>query len=774
MSARNRAEVVDANLVEWLRGEGAREPDPAETFTHVSAAAVARGGEAVRPGSRLTRATAVRLFEAMVGSRHLDLLARRLRAKGEAFYTIGGSGHESNAVLGELLRTDDPAFLHYRSGAFVLARGAKDPHAFDAWRHIVYGLVASREEAIAGGRHKVFGSRAAWIVPLTSTIGSHAPRAVGMAFALERAKRIGLDLPLSRDAVVVCGFGDASLNHSTTQGALNAACWAAYQRHPIPVLFVCEDNGTGISVPSPRGWVATVARGRVPQLHYVRADGTDLAACYDATAEAVDHCRKRRGPVFLHLEVTRLLGHAGSDVETTYRTIADIERAEAKDPVLAAARFLVEQAILDPSTVLRVYEAARRRADALAAEAIATPKLTSADEVVEPLAPIDRAAVASEATRPAPADARARLFGGDAKLPERSSKPRHLAFLLNRALLDLMAKYPGLLVFGEDVGKKGGVYHVTAELQLLAGRARCFDTLLDEQTILGLALGAGLLGMLPSPEIQYLAYVHNALDQIRGEACSMAFFSRGQFTNPMVVRIAGLAYQKGFGGHFHNDNSVGALLDIPGIIVAAPARPDDAVRMLRSCFALAQACGSVVVFLEPIALYMQKDLHAHGDGGWLARYPEPGEHADLGRAEVIHASDDGDRITIVTYANGLYLSLRAARILRDEGVACRLVDLRWLAPLDHETVAEQVAATGRLLMVDECRRTGGGVADQVIAEATRRLGADGFALGRVDAVDTYIPLGDAANLVLPQVDDIVAAGRRLAEASAPARRSVEA
>ena len=137
------------------------------------------------------------------------------------------------------------------------------------------------------------------------------------------------------------------------------------------------------------------------------------------------------------------------------------------------------------------------------------------------------------------------------------------------------------VLFGEDVAKKGGVYHVTAALSERTGVGRVFNTLLDEQAILGLAIGAGHMGLLPIPEIQYLAYLHNAEDQLRGEAASLQFFSQGQFKNPMVVRIASYAYQKGFGGHFHNDNSVGALLDIPGIVLGVPTRADDAVTMLN-------------------------------------------------------------------------------------------------------------------------------------------------------------------------------------------------
>ena len=140
------------------------------------------------------------------------------------------------------------------------------------------------------------------------------------------------------------------------------------------------------------------------------------------------------------------------------------------------------------------------------------------------------------------------------------------------------------------------------------------------------------------PEIQYLAYLHNAEDQLRGEAATLPFFSRAQYRNPMVVRIAGLAYQKGFGGHFHNDNAVAVLRDIPGLVVAVPARPEDAAPMLRSCLAAAEADGSVCVFLEPIALYHERDLHEPGDGGWLAPYEPPWRwataHVPIGPARV--------------------------------------------------------------------------------------------------------------------------------------------
>ncbi len=251
-----------------------------------------------------------------------------------------------------------------------------------------------------------------------------------------------------------------------------------------------------------------------------------------------------------------------------------------------------------------------------------------------------------------------------------------LALAINRALHDILDRYPEAMVFGEDVARKGGVYGVTRGLHGKTSSARVFDTLLDEQSILGLALGAGVSGLLPIPEIQYLAYFHNAADQIRGEGATLQFFSNRQYRNPMVVRVAGYGYQKGFGGHFHNDDSIAAIRDIPGVVIASPARPDDAAAMLHTCAAAAKAAGAVCVFLEPIALYHTRDLHEDGDDGWLAAYPEAG--VPIGRARTY---GDGTDLTILTFGNGLRMSLRVARRLESLGIGARVVDLRWLAPL---------------------------------------------------------------------------------------------
>ncbi len=712
----------------------------------------------VREGCSLTGGRCLELFDAQLGSRHLDLAARWLRGQGKGFYTIASAGHEGNAAVAAALRPTDPALLHYRSGAFYLERARQMPGQ-QPLRDVLLGVVAATEEPIAGGRHKVFGHPALAVIPQTSTIASHLPRAVGVAFAVERAKRLGVACAWPADAVVVCSFGDASVNHSTAAGAVNAACHTAYQRLPLPLLLVCEDNGLGISVRTPQGWVRS-AYGNRQGLHYLTADGCDLADTYDAALQAVTWVRERRAPAFLHLRMARFLGHAGSDAEVAYRTPGELAADADRDPLVGTARLLVHGGVATPAELVERYEATRRKVLAIAREVASLPQLPSAEAVLAPLAPRRADRVAAVAARSADPLTRARVFDG--QLPERQGLLT-LASAINLTLADMLALHPELLVFGEDVGRKGGVYGVTRGLQRRFGAARVFDTLLDEQSILGLALGAGLCGLMPIPEIQYLAYLHNAEDQLRGEAATLQYFSQGAYRNPMVVRVAAYGYQQGFGGHFHNDNAIGVLRDMPGVVVASPARPDDAAAMLRTCVAAAKVDGSVCLFLEPIALYHTRDLHAEGEGGWLAPYPEPSgwgvTHVPLGRGRTY---GDGSDLTLVTFGNGLYLSLRVARRLSGFGLGCRVLDLRWLAPLPIDDLLREAEATGRVLVVDETRRTGG-VAEGVLS-ALVDAGFPG-AMARVASEDSFIPLGDAARRVLLSEATIEKAATELAGAA---------
>ncbi|MFM2071582.1 MAG: hypothetical protein RLZZ623_1845, partial [Actinomycetota bacterium] len=713
-------------------------------------------------GASLSDELAMRLFDVQMNSRHIDHAARWLRSSGIGYYTIGSAGHESNALVAAALRPTDPALLHYRSGGFYLARAAQvsdDPLA--GVRDVLAGMLALIEEPISGGRHKVFGHPDLDVIPQTSTIASHLPRAVGVAFAIERAQRLGVQSRWSEGALAVCSFGDASANHSTAQGALNAAAYTAHGGLPLPLLFVCEDNGLGISVPTPKRWIESMFGDRAG-LRYAAADGTRPGELFDVVTELAHWVRTHRRPAVLHLRTVRFMGHAGTDVEAAYRSAATMRAELERDPLLAMARLLVERSLATPDDLCARYLRRRDAVRDLAMSLVDGPTLENAEVVMETVSPRRPLLVAQAAAQAGISSERAAFFGTN--LPE-AEGALTLAETINRTLGDVLVATPEALVFGEDVAVKGGVYGVTRGLAKKAGSARVFDTLLDEQSILGLALGAGVSGLLPIPEIQYLAYLHNAEDQLRGEAASLSFFSQGSYRNPLVVRIAGLGYQKGFGGHFHNDNSVAVLRDIPGLVVASPGHPADAAPMLRSCVAAARIDGTVSVFLEPIALYHTRDLYEPGDGAWTAPYRPPDEWADahvpIGEGRVVR---DGDDLLIVTWANGMHLAMRAARRLAARGVSCRIFDLRWLAPLPLDAVVAHAIDIGRVLVVDETRRSGG------VGEALMAALLEGGFAGRAERIaarDTFIPLGDAANTVLVSEDDIVAAAHHVLALTPP-------
>ena len=402
------------------------------------------------------------LWRAQVDSRLCDFAARELKSTGRSFYSIGSAGHESNAAVALALRPTDPALLHYRSGAFYLARAGQVGR--DGVPDILHGVTAATEEPIAGGRHKVFGHHELAVIPQTSTIASHLPRAVGVAFAIERARKLGLEHKWQPDAVVVCSFGDASVEPRDGQAALNSAASLAYQGLPLPLLFVCEDNGLGISVRSPSGWVESALRARAA-LRYEAASGRRPG----------DRARDRLGSRRVGARATR-----ARQCFTCASCASSATRAPTSRPPTARRRRSARTGT--PTRCSRRDRAVARprraggrvpgRARACVRHRVrggrALPQLESAEEVMRPLAPSSPLEVPAATA---------------------SDEPVTLAQAINSALADELERDPRVLLFGEDVAVKGGVYGVTRGLQKRFGAGRVFDTLLDETSILGLALG---------------------------------------------------------------------------------------------------------------------------------------------------------------------------------------------------------------------------------------------------------------------------------------------
>lgn len=727
----DRATIVDQNFIRRVRQGDFPVPSGAATLQSC--------GLAANP------ALAVEIFYSQLESRQLDLIARELRKNNQGFYTIGSSGHEANAAIAAALLQQDMAFLHYRSCAFMLQRARMimgEPRLLD---HLL-ALTASNRDPISGGRHKVFGNVLLNVPPQTSTIASHLPKAVGAAFSIALVKNKANSLAYSAEAapklrdnsIILCSFGDASLNHSTAQGAINTAQLLCSRRLPLPIIFVCEDNGIGISVITDPHWIENNIKQR-QNITYLPCDGLNIFDVYATAVKAAAIARRTRQPVFLHMKTVRLLGHAGSDIEFHYRSLAEIEAIEAQDPLLHSARLLIEHGLITAEQIIEKYSAILARIHNLLPTATRAPKLTSKAEIMASIVPPALARQLPEIPE---------QINKDSKIGKNCT----LAQSINWALHDLMAQYGQIIVFGEDVGKKGGVYRVTADLQQHYGAQRVIDSVLDEQTILGMAIGFAHNGLLPIPEIQFLAYIHNAIDQIRGEAATISFFSNGQFTNPMVLRLPGLAYQKGFGGHFHNDNALAFLREIPGVIIACPSNALDAPALLRSCVALAYQQQRVVVFLEPIALYFTRDLLEIGDNKWLYPYSTPTKLLPYGKISVSGESTD---LVIISYGNGYWLACQAAaKVLAEHGINLKLIDLRWLAPLPVDELLHAVSGVVNVLIVDEGRRTGS-ISETLFTLFMERL-TPLPNIQRITGEDCFIPLGEAWQYILPSVADIVA------------------
>ena len=711
----------------------------------------------------LSAEQAIGIFQSQILSRQLDRISRKLQARGEGFYTIGSSGHEGNAAIAAAFRPTDMAFLHYRDAAFQIERSRQVPGQTPLW-DMLLSFVTSSEDPISGGRHKVLGSKALNIPPQTSTIASHLPKAVGAAYSVGLAKRVRPEhRSLPEDAVVLCSFGDASVNHSTAQGAFNTAGWTAHQNVPLPLVFVCEDNGIGISTRTPEGWVEASMRAR-PGLDYVACDGLDIVATYKTAKAVADQVRRRKKPVVLHVRCVRLYGHAGADAQTAYMSKDAIEADEANDPLLHTARRLIDEGLMTSAEIIDLYQDTGARAERAAEQATTRPKLRTASDVMASLVPSPRTCAPTNGPSP---EQRAETFG--ASDMRSLAQPQHMAKLINMALTDLMLEHGEIVLAGEDIGPKGGVYGVTQRLHDRFGAHRVINTLLDEQSILGLAIGMAHNGILPIPEIQFLAYLHNAEDQLRGEAATLSFFSNRQYANPMVIRIAGLGYQRGFGGHFHNDNSIAVLRDIPGLIVACPSNGRDAALMLRESVRLAREEQRVVVFLEPIALYMTRDLHEARDGLWTHVYPAPGSGQPIPLG-AIGQYGDGTDLAIVTYGNGYFLSRQAEAVLAGEhGLKTRIIDLRWLSPLPEDALLDAIAPCRHVLVVDECRRSGS-PSEALMTLITERA-AHAPKTARLTAEDSFIATGPAFGATLPSRDGIVAAALDLI-GTKPARQAV--
>lgn len=580
----------------------------------------------------------------------------------KVLYQFSARGHDmAQVILGLHLRAGDAACGYYRSRPMLLALGVNLADALGSGMGRDGGYSDGRDIGVVFNYPNPGGAHA---LPMCGGVGAQYTPAAGWAQAIAyKAKVLG---DQDDGAIAVVLGGDASC---ATGGFWSALTIATTQQ--LPMLFYVEDNGYGISVTSDyqtpgRDIAANLASFK--GIAIWNGDGTEPAEAGRIIGEAVEHVRTRKGPALVRLTVPRLEGHSAQDTQT-YKTPAEIEAEWARDPLpkLKAFSHNLDWDRLEASVEADV-EAARRDAEG---RAVSPPERVLDHMMFEG----EHAAVGGQAGL---------SLEGTTDVPQPDGQRINMVTAIRRVLDQELEANPKMCVFGEDVGPKGGVHAVTLGLQDKFGRERVFDTSLNEEGIVGRAVGMALAGLLPVPEIQFRKYAEPATEQIN-DCGTMRWRTANRFAAPMVLRIPGGFFK--CGDPWHSQTNEVQFVHNPGWKVAVPSNAEDAVGLLRG----AMRGNDPTIFFEHRAML---------DDSW-ARRPWPGDAYVLpfGRAK---KTREGDRITIVTWGAMVPRCEAAA-----EGVSADVIDLRTLMPWDREMVLDSVRRTRRCLIVHEDLRTGG-------------------------------------------------------------------
>lgn len=621
-------------------------------------------------------------------SRGLDALEEQQLVPGKkVIYQFSARGHDLAQILLGLRLTEakDAACGYYRSRPMLLSLGVGLDDALGSSMARAGGYSDGRDIGVVFNYPNPNGPSA---LPMCGGVGAQYTPTVGFAQAIEYRRTQLKDAAYDRAIGVVLG-GDAS---AATNGFWSALTIATTQK--LPVLFFIEDNGYGISVPghfqTPGADIAANL-ANFANLHVLSGDGTDPIEAASLIDDAVSFVRERRGPCLLRLRVPRLAGHSFQDTQT-YKSPEVVAEEWARDPLPKLKDVLVpslmdaaewDAAVDEAATAVKAaYEAADARP--VASPPTVTRFVFSEDE------PQVMGGLRPEGLAPLPSAAEPK--------PERTRI--NMVTALRRTLDYELAANPRMLVFGEDVGPKGGVHAVTLGLQEKYGEARVFDTSLSEEGIVGRAVGMALAGLLPVPEIQFRKYADPATEQIN-DCGTMRWRTHNRFAAPMVLRMP-VGFFK-CGDPWHSQTNEVQFVHAPGWKVAVPSNADDAVGLLRA----ALRGDDPVMFLEHRAML---------DASW-ARRPYPGDDYVLpfGRAKITKPGSD---LTIVTWGAMVERAeAAAAEVASAGGGSVEVIDLRTLMPWDRDTVLASVRRTRRCLVVHEDLRTGGFGAEVVAVVA---------------------------------------------------------
>jgi 2-oxoisovalerate dehydrogenase E1 component len=504
-------------------------------------------------------------------------------------------------------------------------------------------------------------------------VGAQYTPAAGWAQAIRFRREALGDVAYSRSIAVVLG-GDASV---ATNGFWSALTIATTQR--LPMLFYIEDNGYGISVSSqhqtPGGNIAANLRS-FTGLTILEGDGADPREAADLTSKAVALVREERGPILLRLTVPRLSGHSGQDTQA-YKSPDVVAKERARDPLGRLHRFLVP-GVFAESEWSRLADDARRDVAAAIERAMARPLPDPAKVTSH---------VFSDALQTQGGLAPERhVFPASTAVPHPEATRINMMTAIRRTLDVELASNKKMVVFGEDVGPKGGVHGATLGLQEKYGHARVFDTSLSEEGIIGRAVGMAVAGLLPVAEIQFRKYADPAAEQLN-DCGTMRWRTNNRFAAPMVVRMPGGFFK--CGDPWHSQTNEVAWVHGVGWHVAVPSNAEDAVGLLRT----ALRGNDPTIFFEHRAM-----LDSAG-----ARRPYPGDDfvIPFGKARIVRT---GSELTIVTWGAMVERCEQAAAA---SGVDVEVLDLRTLSPWDKEAVLASVNKTRRCIIVHEDNATAG-------------------------------------------------------------------
>ncbi|WP_343342985.1 transketolase C-terminal domain-containing protein [Sphingomicrobium sp. XHP0239] len=596
-------------------------------------------------------------------SREMDRLEEEeLVPAKKVLYQFSARGHDmAQVLLGLHLRDGDAACGYYRSRPMLLALGVDLADALGSGMGRAGGYSNGKDIGVVFNYPNPGGCHA---LPMCGGVGAQYTPAAGWAQSITyKASVLGEE---DDGAIAVVLGGDASC---ATGGFWSALTIATTQQ--LPMLFFIEDNGYGISVPSTYqtpGQNIAANLASFEGLTILDGDGTEPESAARQISQAVAHVRSRKGPVLCRLTVPRLEGHSAQDTQT-YKSEDEIAAEWARDPLpkLKALNNNLDWDRIEASVAHEV-DKARERAEA---RGVADPATITQDVFFEG----EHAQVGGQAGL---------SLDGTHEDPRPDGQRINMVTAIRRALDQELAANPRMSVFGEDVGPKGGVHAVTLGLQEKFGHDRVFDTSLNEEGIVGRAVGMAMAGLLPVPEIQFRKYAEPATEQIN-DCGTIRWRTDNRFAAPMVLRVPGGFFK--CGDPWHSQTNEVQFVHNPGWRVAVPSNAEDAVGLLR----MALRGNDPTIFFEHRAML---------DDSW-ARRPWPGEGYVLpfGRAK---KTREGDKITIVTWGAMVPRCEEAAK----DGEA-DVIDLRTLQPWDREMVLDSIAKTHRCLIVHEDLRTGG-------------------------------------------------------------------